>query len=361
MDPGSEPTPRTVRILREELYANACAIPSTLGGGAHGHLGMIMPNAQYITLSAGGAAYVDPVPPVEPVYGGAAAVIALQNNRFNTQEKIYLEYRDLSGQFKAQLIQAVPMAYIRALKHPQLGFANATPMIIMDHLLLHYGEIKSDDLMENMDILQAPWNPDTPIEEAFTKAFFCRDFALEGEDPISDTFLTRYIVKMFDKSGVLEKGVDDWNKLARVDQTLATCETHFTAANHFRLTKLAKDSKDILAANTAVTNETVDKPKDLEALIAEGIAKANKEAHKTVPTGYQYCWSCGICKHTSRQCKHPKDGHKLEATMYDRMEGSVAFPVPWDRTRSTGGRGGGRGRGRGRGRDRENTNPNANA
>ena len=108
-----------------------------------------------------------------------------------------------------------------------------------------------------------------------------------------------------------------------------------------------------------MTNETVDKPKDLEALIAEGIAKANKENNKTVPTGYQYCWSCGICKHTSRQCKHPKDGHKLEATMYDRMEGSVTFPLPWDRTRNNGGRGGGRGRGRGR--DRENTNPNANA
>ena len=52
------------------MYANACAIPSTLGGGAHGHLGMIMPAVQYATLSAGGAAYVNPVPPVEPVYGG---------------------------------------------------------------------------------------------------------------------------------------------------------------------------------------------------------------------------------------------------------------------------------------------------
>ena len=147
----------------------------------------------------------------------------------------------------------------------------------------------------------------------------------------------------------------------KADQTLANCEIHFTAANHFCLAKLAKDSKDILAAHTAVEGKTVDKPKDLEALIAEGIAKANKEAHKTVSTGHQYCWSCGICKHTSRQCKHPKEGHKLEASMYDRMEGSEALPIPYDRTRNTGGRGGGRGRARGRGRDRENTNPNTNA
>ena len=81
-------------------------------------------------------------------------------------------------------VQAVPIAYIRVLlKHTQLGFANATPMSIMTHLLLHYGEIKSSDLMENMEVLQAPWNPDTPIEEAFTKAIFCKDFAARRRGP----------------------------------------------------------------------------------------------------------------------------------------------------------------------------------
>ena len=59
-----------------------------------------------------------------------------------------MEFRDLSAQFKAMLLQCIPIAYIRALKHPQLGFANATPMAIMAHLFQFYGEIKASDLME---------------------------------------------------------------------------------------------------------------------------------------------------------------------------------------------------------------------
>eukprot|EP00957_Ditylum_brightwellii_P113742 8672171-Ditylum_brightwellii.AAC.1 len=44
------------------LYANAAAVPTTLGGGAHGHIGLVMKAGLYGTLS-GGTAYNAPPEP----------------------------------------------------------------------------------------------------------------------------------------------------------------------------------------------------------------------------------------------------------------------------------------------------------
>lgn len=65
LDPNRPPSARTLRILRKELYANAAAVPSTRGGGAFGHLGMIMPTQDYEAIS-GGVAFVDPTVPTVP-------------------------------------------------------------------------------------------------------------------------------------------------------------------------------------------------------------------------------------------------------------------------------------------------------
>ena len=46
-----KPSNLTIKQLRRELYANAWAIPSTRGGGQHGHLGEIMNQASYVTLT----------------------------------------------------------------------------------------------------------------------------------------------------------------------------------------------------------------------------------------------------------------------------------------------------------------------
>ena len=37
-----EPTYELINHLTQEIYSNASSIPSTLGGGRHGHLGVVM-------------------------------------------------------------------------------------------------------------------------------------------------------------------------------------------------------------------------------------------------------------------------------------------------------------------------------
>ena len=46
-----EPTYQSINGLLKKLYANAASIPSTLGGGRHGHVGLLMTTTLYATLS----------------------------------------------------------------------------------------------------------------------------------------------------------------------------------------------------------------------------------------------------------------------------------------------------------------------
>ena len=117
-------------------------------------------------------------------------------------------------------------------------------------------------------------------------------------------------MKIFDQSGVLEKAVDDWEEKDIADQTLANLIPHFKKANKLRLSKDKKAAKEILAANTALTKPT----------------EQAKEGQPTGLEGWGYCFTHGICSHSSANCTKPKEGHKKDATMANRMGGSTKAP-----------------------------------
>jgi hypothetical protein len=176
-------------------------------------------------MSVGNAPYVHPQSPVPPHYAGAAAVIAqIAANCAHLKEQ-YNEYVELSGQIKAQMIQAVPPLYLEQLNDEQVGFANATPLRIMQHLMASFGEITEIDLEKNLQELRSPWNPDTPIHTVFARGTTCRKFATEGGDPILEATYTRILVEIFYKSGALETVVDGWTKKPQAERTFQLPES----------------------------------------------------------------------------------------------------------------------------------------
>ena len=46
-----QPTDRALTKLRKELTKIAASIPIALGGGKHGHTGVIIPRVKYVTFS----------------------------------------------------------------------------------------------------------------------------------------------------------------------------------------------------------------------------------------------------------------------------------------------------------------------
>ena len=58
-----QPTDEDVNLLIKELTLAAASIPTTNGGGQHGHVGLIIDESEYITFSHNGERFLDPKNP----------------------------------------------------------------------------------------------------------------------------------------------------------------------------------------------------------------------------------------------------------------------------------------------------------
>jgi hypothetical protein len=303
LDPHQAPSPAAVNRLRRELYANSRAIHKD-GGGAYGHLGIVMPVAEYTALT--GAAYVEPMYPDIPDYHTQPDVAIRQGWEASYKQQVTDAQvaTALRNRLVALIIQAVPRTFIALLEDATHGFAEVTPQQLLEHLTTTFGTIHPQDLNANLKRLCAPWDPATSIHTVFTNAEQCRQFAAPSTDPITENTLVRNLATTFRQSGVFNLDSDSWDKKPVTDMTLTNLRVHFLEADRIRLL-YNQATTDVLTANSAITNGAT-------------------EATKPPPVGPSYCWTHGYCYHTSATCRFPATGHCKDATGTNQMGGNTS-------------------------------------
>jgi hypothetical protein len=100
----------------------------------------------------------------------------------------------------------------------------------------------------------------------------------------------------------LDKAVEDWEDKPEADQTVDNAITHFTRADDNRCEHQA-NMMEVLTANTAISNSAQ-------------------------PKWGPYCWSHGMCTHTSAECNIPAPGHCKEATLQNIRGGLLSMTKP---------------------------------
>ena len=93
---SSTPSRIDIDEAQEKQTENAASRPSTRGGGAHGHAGMVVPPSRCVVEFSPTAYAWEPIPEEAPVYpvGITAAAQRLLDNNFACAMRIY---RDQSG------------------------------------------------------------------------------------------------------------------------------------------------------------------------------------------------------------------------------------------------------------------------
>ena len=103
---NGEPTYESLKRLKEQLKANATKIISNIGGGQHGHLGLVKP-LEYGNASA--IPYVRPPPPVPLVI--QPSTTARQENTIREDYKkateLFHETVNLKQTLKARILEAI--------------------------------------------------------------------------------------------------------------------------------------------------------------------------------------------------------------------------------------------------------------
>ena len=123
-----KPTNTSLSLLKRQLFTNAQAVTSHRGGGRHGHLAMLLSEADYVART--GVAFAPPVhpgPAPNPPVGATAAQIAEALRIYNEAIADDEKYTRLSAALTSQILTAVNHTFLRALEDPDFGFGDVTP------------------------------------------------------------------------------------------------------------------------------------------------------------------------------------------------------------------------------------------
>jgi hypothetical protein len=163
-----EPMFEDMQVTTRMLNANAIYIPSMKGGGAQGHLGIIMTQVEYATIST--SPWVEPYNPnaVPIIPPGTTAVDAAQIAQMHAEcRRIYTNRINVDPALKKLILEAYDNIYTSHLEDYMLQYANRSALEILMHLKQTYGFINPTQLADNYNKMTAPINFQDPIETLF--------------------------------------------------------------------------------------------------------------------------------------------------------------------------------------------------
>jgi hypothetical protein len=265
-----EPTSESLYKLRNELKANAQSVYSHLSDGAHGHLALVLSQAQYALLTNQPFDRpVHPGPLTIPATSTAAIATALKEAHI---EQIRL-FREVQGVEKAliqQIVQAVAAPYLIALRERSSNSLQGTVTQILDHLQAVYGRVSPQMLEDREHELRTmPYNTTDPIDVVFNAVEDYVDFAELGQQPLTQrqTIAKAYVI--LNKTRRFKNDITEWNRQPENQKTWINFKTHFRRAHQeFReTTDLTLEDSDLQRNNANLVQQVVDGLQ--QAMIAE--------------------------------------------------------------------------------------------
>jgi hypothetical protein len=232
-----EPDYQTIHAIRKLLQANAQAIDTHLGGGALGHLGLIISYASYAmvypTTEAGPNLWISPTALGQAPENTDGTVAQISAARHSWEEAVHI-YRTLTSveqALKKQIITVFEPMYLDVLNGDMVGFANITDQAMLDHLFIAYGNITAVDLENNFEQMHRGWDPHQPVESLFKQIQDCADYSETGGVLIGHPqHINVGYAKIF-ATGNFMSAFRRWNEKPKVEKTWAQFKTHFAAAH----------------------------------------------------------------------------------------------------------------------------------
>lgn len=385
------PTYTTICHLNTQLNANATSVPYS--NSYFGFIGLTATNRTFTDLT-GDSTFTKPVDPGLLQIPTKATSAHTANAQAQHQMRLqnYLTCLATDAALKAQLLNAVPEVYTRALATPTLGYARVTTKQLLTHLYEMYGTISAKDIARNDANIRAPLDTTKPIETFFERIELCQEFATATQDPFSQRKMVNIVHTAFQNIPKFKLAVREWKKKEQEEKTYEMIKHHFMLANdeikdnennETAATMQYSASNNVLNTNTTIntlkrkihelnasintisnhanntkhtngskrTFSTIYDPKNV-VLETQGGGKSidanpanlefmgtknrfhtlrNLEQNTPTKTTAPYCFTHGFAvakNHTSQTCKKPHNQHVNYATALNRCGGSTYGYVP---------------------------------
>ena len=387
---AGKPTYAHLKILKDLLIENSSTVDegTELGGGNHGHLGLVLDDATY--FEATGEHYMrPPFPGLLIIPAGTALHEAHRLTNEHIEAKaLYRTTIDIENALKKQIIQCIEDQYIKELRDRTSRKVTADIPAILTFLFTRYGLVNQETLnFEEDKIKSYSWNVADPPTVFFTQIEDLQALAAASATPKTIPQLIQLGINIIQATGEFQSDLKDWYRRAETDKTWDNFKTDFTTAHaalmtvrnpntenssfHHanaitdlgrevaRLRTDVQDSVNVLTSLMAPPTHTpasapqqnesangISSPYELNQILAAlqsitnrittlettGTNNSNTSQRPGVPRRRRnvsnYCWSHGACAHTSAECQNKRTGHQDAATFNNKMGGSTSYCTP---------------------------------
>jgi hypothetical protein len=207
--------------MEKELTAIILATPSTLGGGNHGHAGIIIENAKY-AMMMGGVAFINPTNP--GLYPAIAANVttATRAREEAVHKGLVREYEIFCGVeagLKDIILEAVDNDYVLEIEDKILGVLNQTPKQIIAHVCNRGGQLDFADTKKLITERDSEWDISEVTQVYFNRVEKAMQ-QLQRAGTTSDLNKRRDMVLYYLKATEeYDPAVREWENKATVNKT----------------------------------------------------------------------------------------------------------------------------------------------
>ncbi len=329
-----KPNQRSLKVLMQQLMENAFSVKTDLGGGQHGHCGIILSATEYTELTKDennpndpGQTFVFPKQPLKPTVTISTTTEQryAEHEDYKEKKEEWKTANDFEEISKKMITDAVDKIYLAAIYHKKFGFAHTKSRQILEHLWKKYNDTTDADIEQNKIDLAAAFDPSQPMEILWNRADTCMTFAEDAKEPLTEAEVCRILAKVLHATQVFDLGCLSWNNRDNNQKDYAKFQEHFNKyarslpmttgeagyANFagLRLNNNQADTTTTPHAAAATINETLG---NYDVISRDGTQ------------AYYYCWSHGLGRnknHTSATCNARKEGHQADATLNDPKGG----------------------------------------
>ena len=226
-----QPTYDSLQTLSTEIKANAASVPSTLGGGQYGHLGLILSDARYTAL-AHTVPWISPANPgVFAPPAGPAAQIAAAKDVWNELKLAFDICQATEKALIAQVVDSIDQIYLRALLNRTTGQYSTDLRAVLLHLFTTYGKITPQQVKaKEMATYNMHYDISQPVDTVFNTIDDLVDLADHALSPMTPQQMIDMAYVIFARQPILQQDLRLWNRRPLADRTWANMLTHFREA-----------------------------------------------------------------------------------------------------------------------------------
>jgi hypothetical protein len=215
-----EPTYQTLDLAHTQCIRNATTITSRLGGGGHGHAGLVEFPDVYLLRTA--HHFNRPVYPGEaPAYPIGATDQEREDLLLTWQQhtKAYLTCQRVEQILLSMLENAVQDTYLTGIHDPAHGFGARSIIDVFQYLFRTYGQIGPDKILANQQKLTQPVDPNQPMAILFKQIEDCQKFAAAGQVAITPQQVLKAAETLILQTGKYVSAYRKWISLDPVHKT----------------------------------------------------------------------------------------------------------------------------------------------